>query len=92
VAPLATVSGLTWVLLKMPSLLSFLKKSMPGWMSVTEPPLATAAAQTALNAALALVGSPLSATLPLSLGLSSSLIVVGHGTLILAALQPIDFF
>ncbi len=64
-APEATVAGVTLVLLKMPSEFSLWKKSMPGWMLSAEPPLARAAAQTASNAALALVGSPLSATLPL---------------------------
>ena len=83
------MAGLTWVLLKMPSWFSFLKKSMPGWMSSAEPPLASAAAQTASNAALALVGSPFSATSPLYAGLSRSLIVFGQ-VLIFLALQPIE--
>ena len=81
---------MTFVLLKMPSEFSFLKKSMPGWMLVAEPPLASAAAQTASNAALALVGSPLSATLSLYAGLSSSLIVFGQVPPTFAALQPME--
>ena len=76
--------------MKMPSELSFLKKSMPGWMLVAEPPLASAAAQTASKAALALVGLPLRATLPLYAGLSRSLIVLGQVPPTLAALQPIE--
>ncbi len=76
-------------MLKIPSEFSFLKKSMPGWMLSAEPPLARAAAQTASNAALALVGSPFSATSPLYFGLSSCLIVVGQ-TLIFVALQPME--
>lgn len=62
----------------MPSFLSLPKKSMPGWMLSNEPPLASAVAQTALKAALALVGSPLRATLFLYSGLSRSASDVGQ--------------
>jgi len=88
VSPDATVAGVTLVLLKMPSELSFLKKSMPGWMLSADPPFASAAAQTASNAAFALVGSPLIATWFLNAGLSRPLMVVGQ-LAIFVALQPI---
>ena len=48
-----------------PAFLSWPKKSMPGLTLSNEPPLARATAHTALKAALALVGSPFSASLPL---------------------------
>jgi hypothetical protein len=72
----------------MPALLSVLKKSMPGWMSSADPPFASAAAQRPRNAAFALVGSPLRATLPLYAGLFRSLNVFGQVPPTLAALQP----
>ena len=66
---------------KLPAFLRSEKKSTPGWMSSAEPPLASEAMTTPLNAAPAWVGSPLSATLPLYSGLSRSFTVVGAGTL-----------
>ena len=50
---------------------------MPGWMLSSEPPLASAAAYTAENAALAWVGLPLIATCFLYIGFSRSLNDVG---------------
>src|SRR5579883_1618841 len=66
VEPCSIVDSVECVALNSPFALSLAKKSMPGWMFSSEPPLASAAAQTALNAAFALVGSPLMATLPLN--------------------------
>src|SRR5690348_4225743 len=91
VAPAAMVAAVPFVLLRMPSEFNFLKKSMPGCTLSAEPPLARATAQTALNAALACVGSPLRATLPLYIGLSSALNVVGQ-TLTLAESHPIETY
>ena len=51
-------------------------------MSSAEPPLATEAITTPLNAAPASVGSPLSATLPLKSGPSRSSSEVTSGTLL----------
>jgi hypothetical protein len=61
--------------------LSRWKKSTPGPMSSTDPPLAIAVISTPLAAALAVVGSPLRATLPLNSGRSRSLTPVRSGTL-----------
>ena len=71
--PDSMVAGVGSTGRKLPASLSRRKKSTPGAMSSTEPPLAIAAISTPLAAALAVVGSPLSATLPLNSGLSRSL-------------------
>ena len=48
--PFATVAGVASTVMKLPMSFSSLKKSMPGWMSSREPPLATEAAKTPANA------------------------------------------
>ena len=55
------------------------KKSMPGWMSSSEPPFATEAAKTAANAEPDSRGSPFSATLPLYSGFFRSAQLAGSG-------------
>ena len=66
--------------MKLPASLSSLKKSTPGAMSSAEPPLASEAMTTPLNAAPASVGLPLSATLPLKSAPRRSLTDVTSGT------------
>ena len=67
---------------KLPAFLSLPKKSTPGAMSSAEPPLASEAIITPLNAAPAVVGSPLRATLPLNSEPSRSSRPVTSGTLL----------
>ena len=88
VSPFSTVAGVDWTGLKLPFAFSLPKKSRPGWMLSSEPPLASAAAYTPPKAEPDLVGSPFSATWPLYSGLSRSAKVVGQ-SLTLAS-QPME--
>ena len=62
VSPWATVAVLPMTGTKFPASLSFLNQSRPGWALSSDPPLASAAAQTAETAWFEPVGSPASAT------------------------------
>src|SRR5207244_11591180 len=91
VSPDSTVDGLASTGVKLPLFFRAPKKAMPGLMSSKDPPLASAAANTAEKAAFALVGSPLSATLPLYAGSLRSAKDAGH-LVILAESQPIEIY
>src|SRR3954466_2287474 len=79
VSPFSTVAGVDSTGLKLPFFFSFPKKSRAGWRSSSEPPFARDAAYTPAKAEPDVVGSPLSATLPLYCGLRRSANDVGHG-------------
>ena len=63
VCPEATVCGVPSTGMKLPAFLSCLKKSMPGPTSFSEPPFASAAANTPDTAEFEVSGLPFSATL-----------------------------
>jgi hypothetical protein len=79
--PFFTVAVVACTGTKFPACLSLWKKSTPLLMSSALPPSAIEIIMTPLSAALALVGSPLSATLPLNAGFSRSSTDVIVGTL-----------
>ncbi len=78
--PFFTVAVVACTGTKLPAFLNWLKKSTPLLMSSSEPPLARLAIITPFSAALACVGSPLSATLFLYAGFSRSDTAVMSGT------------
>ena len=75
--------------MKLPAFFSSWKKSIPGWTLLSEPPLASAAANTPETAEFEVSGLPLSATLFLYAGFSRSLKVFGAG-LTRFELKPIE--
>src|SRR3954453_23680718 len=91
VCPLWMVAGVGSILSRLPLFATSPHHFTPGEMSCSEPPFASAPAQTPANADAAWVGSPFSATLPLYSGFGRPAGVFGLGAGAPSlALQPIE--